>query len=45
MAPLQRAFPFADMNQVSVLIAQDLHFDVARSGNELLRVHGTVSEE
>ena len=45
MPPLQRAFALADVNDVAVLIAEDLDFDVARRGDELLGVDRAVAEE
>jgi len=34
MAALDRTFALAKMNDVAVLIAEDLDFDVTRTGNE-----------
>ncbi len=44
MAPLNAAFPFAEMNHFAVLIAQHLKFDVPRALDEFFRVHVRVAE-
>ena len=36
MPPLHRAIAFEQMHQVAVLVAEELHFDMARAGDELL---------
>ena len=45
MPPLQRAFALADVDDVAVLIAEDLHFDVPRRGDEFLGIDRAVAEE
>ena len=44
VAALDRAFALAKIDDVAVLIAQDLDFDVARIGDELLDEHAVVAE-
>src|SRR5687767_10273694 len=44
MPALHRALPLAERDDVSVRIPQDLDFDVARSGDELLEVYGVIAE-
>ena len=44
MAPLQRAFPLAQVDQVAVLVAQDLDLDVARILDQLLDIHLAAAE-
>ncbi len=39
MAALQRTLAFAQVNEVAVLIAQDLDFDVTGTLDEFLQVH------
>ena len=45
MPPLQRAFALANVPDRAVLVAEDLHFDMARGGDELFGVHRAVAEE
>ena len=45
MPTLQRAFALANMNDVAVLVAEDLHFNVPRRGDEFLRVDSGIAEE
>jgi hypothetical protein len=45
VAALQRALALADVDDVAVLIADDLHLDVARRLDEFFGVHRTVAEE
>ena len=41
---LQRAFAFAQMNDVAVLISEDLHFNVPRGCHQALNEQGVVAE-
>ena len=40
MAPLHRALALPQMTDLAVRVADDLHFDVTRVGNEPLDIHG-----
>ena len=44
MPALERALAFAEMNQISVLVAQHLDFDMPRILDELLDVDFSVAE-
>src|SRR5208283_5015981 len=44
MAPLHRTFTLAEINRIPMLVAENLHLDVARVGDELLQVHLVVAE-
>ena len=44
IAPLDRAFALAEINDVAVLVAQHLDLDVARIGDEFLDEHAVVAE-
>jgi len=44
MPPLNRTFSFAEMNDVSMAVSEDLDFDVARTGQEFLEVDCVVAE-
>src|SRR5712692_10528831 len=45
MPALQRAFTLAEMHDRSMLIADDLNFDVARCANVFFRIDRVVAEE
>ncbi len=45
MSPLEGALTLPEMNQIPVLVAEDLHLDVARRRDELLGIDGVVAEE
>ena len=44
IAALDRAFPFAEMNDIAVLVAKHLDLDVARIDDEFLDEHPIVAE-
>ena len=44
MPPLQRTFPFAQMNDVAVAIGQHLNFDVPRLLDVFFDEHALVAE-
>ena len=44
MPPLDGAVPFAEMEDGSVAVGEDLHLDVARVGDELLDVDRRIGE-
>ena len=44
VAALDRAFALAEMNDVAMLVAQDLDFDMARIDDEFLDEHAVVAE-
>ncbi len=44
MPPLNRAFALAEVNHVTVMIAQHLDFDVARLDNEFFEIHLIAAE-
>ena len=44
MPALERAFALSEMNDVSVSVGRDLHFDVSRGGDESLDVKVAVGE-
>jgi len=44
MAALQRAFAFAEVDRVAVLVGQHLHLDVARIDDGLLDINFAVSK-
>src|SRR2546430_17696487 len=44
VAALDRAFPLAEMNDVAVLVAQYLDFDMARIDDEFLDEHAVVAD-
>jgi hypothetical protein len=44
VAPLDRAIAFEQMHQIAVLVADDLHLDVARPAHQLLQEHLVVAE-
>ena len=45
VAALQRALALAEVDEVAVAVAEDLHLDVARPLDELLDVDAVVGEE
>ena len=44
IAPLDRAFALAEIDDVAVLVAEHLDFDVARIGDEFLDENAIVAE-
>ena len=44
MTALQRALPFAQVDDVAVLVGQNLDFNVTRRANEFLQIEATVTE-
>src|SRR5262249_22207944 len=44
IAPLDRAFPLAEMDNIAVLVAQHLNFDVPRIGNEFLNKDALIAK-
>jgi len=44
VVPLDRAFAFVEMQQSAVLIAHDLHFDVACARHQFLEQHAVIAE-
>src|SRR5579863_3817599 len=44
IAALDRAFALAEIDDIAVLVAENLDFDVARIGDELLDEHAVVAE-
>src|SRR6516164_10653331 len=44
MAPLHRTIALVQMEQVAMLVRQDLHFDVPRPWQILLKENGSVAE-
>ena len=44
IAPLHRAVALVEMHQVAVLVAEDLHLDVARAADQLLEIHLVLAE-
>ncbi len=44
VAPLQRAVALEEMHDVAVAVAEHLHLDVARPGDDLLQQHARIAE-
>ncbi len=44
MAPLDRALALAQVNDIAVRVAEDLHLDMPRRGHGLLQVDRAVAE-
>jgi len=44
VAPLRRAVAFAERDHIARTVAEDLHLDVPRLGNELLEEHAAILE-
>ena len=44
MSPLQRAVALAQRQHAAPAVAEDLHFDMPRGGDELFEVHAAVAE-
>ena len=44
VAPLHRAIALEQMHEISMRVAQDLHFDVARAADQLLEIYLVLAE-